>query len=411
MSRSYIEAKTHQSKYWKGKPVMKLSDRATTVREIKKDTDMEKFKRPTETNLPTGYTWGVIDVCDSEKMQVVCDLLNQHYRRGSESEYIVKYDPDRISWEMCHKGYFLTVNDQSGNPVGVIGFTYRTLQLEEQRYSVVEPMYMCCEKKYRGTGIAKVLMDETVRRSTLTGINKGVFCTNVIVSKPIATIRQYSRPLNYKKLREHDFIDIAGVDDDDAHAKTKINLKPNKKYVVAKKTDENVNIVYDLYKKFMSTFNVSAVLTKIEVENYMFDEKYVKTLLVYDEEGDKPVDFITYNFYDIIDTNKTAGEDNVIKVANILMYSSNCVRPDLLMINVLKQISYDKIHIVYLNDMMHSNEAILSNVKNGDEDTDDDERGAAYDMNLIRTRRKTFLNLFNIESGVYKQTMVSWLIF
>jgi hypothetical protein len=311
---------------------------------------------------------------------------------------------------MCHKGYFLIIKNVLHNIVGVIGFTHRTLQLEEDVHIVTEPMYMCCEKKYRGTGIANVLMDEIVRQSLLTGITKGIFCTNRIVSKPIATVRQYSRPLNYKFLREHDFVAVEGIDDDTVHNKTKIHLKPNRRYVIAKKTQENIDIVHRLYERYMTTFNLHVVLTKSDVENYMFDTRYVRTLIVMNE-ANQPVDFVTYNFYDIINTNKKNTTDNIIKVANILMYSSLDVTTEILMTNTLKQISYDKIHIVYINDMMHSNEAILSNVKNADEDTDEEEESATYDMNIIKTGKKIFINLYNIAHEGFKQNMISWLMF
>lgn len=410
MCNTYNQANDQVSKYWKNKPIMKLKDRIINISQICSDSDMEKFKKDTWTNLPNGYQWEKIDICHHDRLTIVCDFLTKHYRRASDSEYIIKYDPDRINWEMCHKGYFLIIKDINNDTVGVIGFTYRTLQLMDEIYSVTEPMYICCEKKYRGTGIAKVLMDETIRQSLMIGINKGIFCNNRIISKPIATIRQYSRPLNYKKLREHDFVEIGGVDDDVVHYKTKINLKPNRRYVVAQKTQQNIDLVYDLYKKYMITFNMYMILTKYEIENYMFDEKHVKTIIVMNEDN-KPVDFITYNFYDIIDTNKKETDDNIIKAANILMYSSHDVTPEILMINVLKQISYDKIHIVYINDIMHSNEAILSNVKNANDDTDDEEESAICDMNIIKTGKKIFINLYNIECSVFKQNMVSWLLF
>jgi hypothetical protein len=132
-----------------------------------------------------------------------------------------------------------------------------------------------------------------------------------------------------------------------------------------------------------------------------------------DDSIKSPVDFVTYNFYDIDNKeNKENKEgDNIIKVANLLMYSSNEVRPDLIFINILKQISFDKIHIVYMMDMMHSNEFILSNVKNADEDTDDDEEHATYDMNILKTGKKLFINLFNWRCETFKQNMISWLTF
>lgn len=416
MSTSYSEAKTKSTKYWKTKPIMKITDRITAVKQICSDSEIEKkYARDEWTKLPENYSWEKIDISDYPNMNKVCKFLSEHYQRGSESDYIIKYTIEQINWEMNHKGYFLIVNDNKNNIVGTIGFTNRTVQLMDNKYTCAEPIYMCCPKKYKGTGISKVLMDEISRQSILVGINKGIFCDNRIVTRPVATIRQYSRPLNYKKLREHDFIEISGVDDDIVHTKTKINIRPNRRYVVAEKTQENIDIVHSLYKQYMETFNLYMILSKTDIENYMFDNRYVKTIIVMsEEEPSKPIDFISYNFYDIVNTtiDTTKSDlDNIIKTANILMYSSNVVRTDILFINILKQISFDKIHVVYINDMMHSNEAILSNIKNADEDTEDEEENAAYDMNIIKTCKKTFISLYNLECESLKQTMVSWLLF
>lgn len=420
MSTSYKEIEKSDTKYWKDKPVMKNTDRIFKTSQVRQNSEMTRICKNEWTKLPQGYTWNKIDVCDSEKMASVCDFLNIHYRRGTDSDYVIKYDSERMMWEMCNRGFYLTVNDSNNCIVGVIGGTYKTLQITDKRYTIVEPVYLCCDKRYKKTGIAKVLMDELTRQSLMIGIDKGLFCNNRIVSRPIGTIRQYSRPLNYKKLREIDYINVSGVDDDAVHRKTRINLKPNKKYVVASNTPENVELVYNLYNQYMTTFSVHAVLTIDEIQNYMFNTQYAKTLLVYDDNN-TPVDFITYNTYDIHDTRNvtnTEKTDNIstaniskIKAANILMYSSNVIGAEILFINVLKQISYDKIHIVYINDMMQSNEAILSNIKNADEDTDEDEENAAYDNNIIKTGKKTFITLYNIQSDVFKQNMISWLCF
>lgn len=411
MSKSYTEASKQKSKYWKNKPVMKIDEKNYSSTQISNSEDLSRFKKDVVTQLPTGYTWDKIDVCDDQGMSDVSAFLSEHYKRGTESVYVIKYDADRLRWEMSNTGYFLTIRNEN-KIVGLIGFTYRTVQIHSDRHTMTEPMYMCCEKKYRNKGIAKVLMDETIRQSLMTGIDKGVFCDNRIVPKPIVTLRQYSRPLNYKKLRENNFVEICGVDDEIVHNRTKINLKPNKKYVVAENTEENINIVHELYCRYMKTFSFHMVLTKKDIENYMFNEKYVKTVLIMsdDESNTKPIDFITYNFYDIINTDNKEG-DNVVKVANLLMYSSNEVRPDLIFINILKQISFDKIQIVYVMDMMHNNEFILSNVKNAEEDTDDDEENATYDMNIVKTGKKLFINLFNWRCGTFKQNMISWLTF
>lgn len=411
MSQTYAEAIKQKPKYWKNKPVMKIDEKNYSSNQISGDEDMSRFKKDEFTQLPVGYTWNKVDIFDDQEIVNVCQFLSEHYKRGTESTYVVNYDAERIRWEMSNTGYFLTIRYED-KIIGLIGFTYRTVQIYSDRHTMTEPMYMCCEKKYRKKGIAKVLMDETIRQSLLTGINKGVFCDNRIIPKPIVTLRQYSRPLNYKKLRENDFVEICGVDDELVHNRTKINLKPNKRYIVADKTEDNIKMVHDLYHQYMKTFSFHMVLTKKDIENYMFNDKYVKTILIMSDDDSikTPVDFITYNFYDIINTEKTEG-DNVIKAANLLMYSSNEIRPDLIFINIIKQISFDKIHIVYVMDMMHNNEFILSNVKNADEDTDDDEENASYDMNIVKTGKKLFINLFNWRCGSFQQNMISWLTF
>lgn len=416
MSKNYAETKTSSTKYWKSKPVMRLDEKIYTSEQIyTSDEIAKKYKKIEPTKLPTGYQWKKIDICDDSNMKDVSTFLSTHYRRGTESMYIVQYDPDRLRWEMNHAGYFLTVVDANNSIVGLIGFTYRTVQIFSDVNTMIEPMYMCCEKKYRKTGIAKVLMDETIRQSIINGIDKGVFCDNRIVPKPIATFRQYSRPINYKKLRENDFVEIGGVDDETVHNKTKINLKPNKRYVFAENNKENIDLVYDLYNRYMNSFSFHMILSKKDIENYLFNEKYAKTYIIMSDseetsEGGRPIDFVTYNYYDIINTeNKTS--DNIIKAANVLMYSSNEARPDVIFINLLKQLSFDKIHIVYVMDMMHSNKIILSNVKNADEDTDDEEENAVYDMNMIKSNKKFFLNLFNWKCNTLTQNMASWLLF
>ena len=195
---------------------------------------------------------------------------------------------------------------------------------------------------------------------------------------------------------------------------------------VAEKTEENIELVYKLYTNYMQTFSFNAILTKKDIEHYMFNDKYVKTILIMDKEDTDdadldvslhnknnktkpPVDFITYNFYDLVNTDKV--ENNIIKVANLFMYSSNEIRADLIFINLLKQLAHDKIQTFFIMDMMESNEAILSSIKNADEDTDDEEENATYDMNIVKTGKKLFINLFNWKCEPFKQNMVSWLTF
>lgn len=409
MSRTYNEAKTYESKYWKKKPVQKLDEKVYVSEQICPKEKLIKKYEKVESLLPIGYAWETIKLSDQEKMEHVSTFLTLHYKRGTESTFVVKYEPEMLRWEMNNNGIFLAVYEEvSKKIVGLIGVTQRTAQLCSDTMTIAEPIYLCCDEKYKKTGIANILMDEATKYSLNNGIDTGMFCTNYIVSKPIATLRQYARTINYKKLKDNDFVDIAGVNDEDVHNKLRINLNPNKRYIYAANNPKNIEIVQRLYTQFMESFNIHIVMNKQEIENYFFNPKYVKTYFALNEKAE-PVDFIAYNFYEIYNTKKQ--NDNIMKMANILMYSSNEIRSDLLFINILKQLAADKVHNVFITDMMHSNEFILSSVKCSDYDTDDEEENAVHDFNISKTGKKHFINLFNWKMEDLSQNMVSWLIF
>ena len=404
MATTYNIAKDQSYNYWNNKPVMRMTDKIYHSKQIK---SLQIIK---DTRLPDGYMWNTVQNTESREMDTVSDFLSRHYNRGCDSKYIVRYDQQRLAWEMGSDSYFFTVSDTENQIVGLVGWTQKTVQLYGDVIKMVEPCYMCSDNKYKGTGIAKVLMDRTIQESLIRGIECGIWCDNRIVPKPIGTLRQYSRPLNYKKLRESNFVEICGIDEEVVHAQSKINLRPTKQYVVAEKNDTNIQTVYDLYTKYMETFNLHLVLSPEDIARYFFDTRYVVTLLVNDE-SENPVDFISYNVYDIESRSAGSVDHHVIRTANILMYSSNAVRVDLLFINAMKQMSMDGVHIVYIVDMMHSNEIILSSVKGADQDTDDEEENATYDLNIVKTGKKSFINLFNWQCDTLKQNMISWLQF
>ena len=128
-----------------------------------------------------------------------------------------------------------------------------------------------------------------------------------------STIRYYSRPLYYKKLVEHDFIGIPQVKKEVAHIKAKIKLRPKKNYVVASKTKANVSDVHRLYAKYMESFCLSMMLSQDEIENYFFNDNYVKTLLVKNDK-DETVDFISYVVYDIHDNISNGDTGDIVSV-------------------------------------------------------------------------------------------------
>ena len=409
-TRTFREASEHDYKFWKTKPVPRLGEKSSVDSCQIRNGDFlrEKLGKAEETRLPSGYTWRIFDI-RTDDISPIVDFLNTNFRKG----FIINITADKIKWETMNRGFFVsTVKDDK--IVGCLGLTERTIQINSDTKTVAEGIYLCTSDELRSTGLSKVIINETIRRGVLANYDVGSFCTDSIVPSPSATIRYYNRPLNYKHLKENEFVGINDVDDDLAHDRIRIKLKAPRTIYLAEKTDANVKLVLKLYTEYMKTFNLHNVLTLEEVENYFFDDRYVRTIF-FEDDNKKVVDFLTYRFYDIHNTNREPEPDkegsNIIKATNIFAYSSNYHRPDILLINTFKIISREGHHLVYIPDMMESNEVILSSVRKCDEDTDDEEENALYDQHIMKSRKKQFINLFNWKLPLLTQEMVSYLIF
>jgi hypothetical protein len=396
MIKTFKNAQNITNKFWNTKPVMKKNTNIFETKII--DTNIEK--KSEQTKLPDGFVWEEISYDNGSS---VCDFINKYYKRGNNSNYVIMYDTERIKWETNNKGYFLVIKNNN-EIIACVCVSFVSVMLNDKTYDMCNPQYLCCADDYKNHGITRVLVDEVAR---LTNNNTGIFLSNTIIAQPISTIRYYTRPLNYKKLRENDFVEIGGMKDDEIHNKLRINLKPNKQYIKIEYNESMLELVYSMYCKYMTSFNVSMVLTKDELKNYLFNTKYVKTFLI--TSNNIPVDFVSYNFYDITNTQKT--ENNIIKACNLLMYSSNVIAPEIMFMNIMKNMNADGHEIVFINDTMNNTDIILSSVKNANEDTEDEEENANYNLNIMKTSKKSFMYLYNLKNPLFKQNMVSWFLF
>jgi len=399
MIKTFKNAQNITNKFWNTKPVMKKNTNIFETKII--DTNIEK--KTEQTKLPDGFVWEEISYDNGSS---VCDFINKYYKRGNNSKYVIMYDTERIKWETNNKGYFLVIKNNN-EIIACVCVSFVSVMLNDKTYDMCNPQYLCCADDWQNHGITRVLVDEVSRLANVNINNTGIFLSNTIIAQPISTIRYYTRPLNYKKLRENDFVEIGGMKDDEIHNKLRINLKPNKQYIKIEYNESMLELVYSMYCKYMTTFNVSMVLTKDELKNYLFNTKYVKTFLI--TSNNIPVDFVSYNFYDITNTQKT--ENNIIKACNLLMYSSNVIAPEIMFMNIMKNMNADGHEIVFINDTMNNTDIILSSVKNANEDTEDEEENANYNLNIMKTSKKSFMYLYNLKNPLFKQNMVSWFLF
>lgn len=389
------------SQYWKSKPVMNKDKNYYSTKLI--NVNLDKDITHDETKLPQGFYWNKVNL-NSQEFSLVSQFLTQHY--NDDEKFYRVYSEDLIRYEMNNTGFFLNVHNKKGIIVGTIGITFRMCEISGETKSIIQSMFLCVHKKCREKGIARVLMDEAIRQSKQYKYNKGVFLNTVNVIKPVARIRYYSRPLDYKHLKNNGFISMSSNDDDQIHMKLKIKLKPNKKYVIAENNEETIDKIYDMYEEYTKSFYLRQKLSKHDIKNYLLNSDFCQTLLVKNTE-DEIIDFISYNTYDVINREN----DDIVKCANVLTYSSNNVRPDLLIINLMKQVSYDKFHVLYLPDTMHTSDVLLTSARYGEEDSDEEDAKASMDLNFIRSKKRYYFNLYNLECQQIKQNNFSWLSF
>jgi hypothetical protein len=309
---------------------------------------------------------------------------------------------------MNNKGYFLSIHDTNNQIVGLVGVTFKICSVYSDDLNIIEPLFLCTSNKYRNSGLTRVLSDKVIyitkTEEEFKDYDCGLFVTNKAVINPSGRIRGYQRILNYKHLVKNNFIMTPDQDIKKTHDRYKIILRPDENYVKAEKTEENIKKVYELYCNHSKAYSLHHKMTLKEIENYLFNQNYVTTILVKNEN--EIVDFISYNYYDI----HNEETDNTIKVANILMYSSNKTRSDILFVNALKHISLDKYHIVNVNNMMSTNEFIYSNIRNSDIDSDNEDIDTVHEYHLTRTSKTRFINFYGWQTEQLKQNQISWLL-
>jgi len=402
MPNRYKDALKHTYKYWVDKPTMGLNKKLYASQSINNDRVRSQYNQNIKISLPNNCVWRITDLHDIDNMDMISKFLSKYYTADLSSKFRTKYDTHYVSWKLGKGGKFICIYYKH-ILVGTIGYNYKIVQVYEKTITMCEPMFLCAHPKFRGKGIAKALMDEVTRQSSISEHYSGIFVTNVLVPTPSVTLRHYIRPINYKKLVKYKFLELNDVDIDLGHEKSRIKLKPNKKYILAKKNTENVKIVHDMYSENMKTFNITNILSLQEIEHYFFDDRYTRTYFIYDK-NDQPVDYVTYHFYDIIDT-----DGNEIKSSTIISYSSNQTRSDLIIINIMKQLSKDGIDVIYLTDMGNNCDVVLSDPRCIDYDSDSENLTQVCDLNFLKTGKKSFINLYNWQCERLKQNMVNWL--
>jgi len=233
-----------------------------------------------------------------------------------------------------------------------------------------------------------VLIDEMTRRLNKIGVSVGIFTTGRQIPSPTTTIRYFHRPLNYEKLTNLGFIKLKDLDSTTGQ-KFFDPIQTNDKIRAVK--IEDYEIIYELYIKEMTNYNIYIKYTLEEFISFFFNNEYMKTYVLMNKE-DIICDFFSFYLlpYLVKDTNET------IEVGYLYTNTSNNHDIDEMLDNFIYQ-GYDmKLDLLNIMDIMQIRRALLINEKK-DIDSDDENIKKPFQHKFIKGTGKLYLNFFNWE--------------
>ena len=378
--KSINEAKRHVYSWWKGKPVHNLDEVVARSEKIESNLARRAPHVVSEEpmKIPGAMEWLIVDLGNDVEMEKIASFLRTYY--GTEKiklECTIEF----MRWTLGRQGVLIALVTNVGKTIcGVVGATIMNMMMYDKKERFGQPLFLCAHPIYRKKKLAGVLIDEMTRRLNLMGVSQGLFATKLCVPTPIAHIRIYYRPLNYKRL-----IDLKYLSSDSDKSEYFGIEIDSTKYVPMK--EENVGRVLELYGKWMDRFNVYNRYDEGEFRDLLLGP-IVRSYVLEDLNG-KIVDFLSFYECNFVFDGK------VVKVAHMFLYSANGIMAGDVIDNVVKLAKGLGFDLLLVPDVMTLGDALLTKEKAVDEDSEVEEYERMYEHQCTKTTDRMFVNLFN----------------
>ena len=392
--------------FWSKKPVTQINKIVSTTSKI---CDLDKISLyNSETPISISQLeWESIDLEDFCKLSQVCDFLNLHYDKDQSSTFSYFFTPDILKF-FIQNGECLVLQFED-NILGTISYTKQNLVINNKNEDFINVNFLCIHPKYRNQGTQKMvhlLIDEVTRKCVNNKYNSGIFTTNKKVARPISAIRYYNRPLNYNKLHKHNFISIdSDNNSNNLHKRFLENVDPPDHYINVTSEDiKNNNYmeeIHKLYNEYMSRYNLYVNYSKEELEKILFNDNV--DVYILKNKNNKIVDFLSYFNY----TKAIKDSDEQINISHLYLYT--CLTEDiqLLISNFIRTVSKNNnTDLITITDNMQNSEALLSELKHFDIDSDNDDYEKVYDYKFGKSPIKSYINLFNWQCPQMKPNQI-----
>ena len=158
-------------------------------------------------NMPPGFEWSVLDICDEEQRLELYTLLANNYVEDDDCLFRFDYSQEFLQWALTPPGYrndfLLGVRaTKTKKLVAFISAIPANVHVYDRKpdLKVVEINFLCVHKKLRAKRLAPVLIKEITRRVNKTGVFQAVYTAGVVLPVPVSSARYHHRSLNPKKL-------------------------------------------------------------------------------------------------------------------------------------------------------------------------------------------------------------------
>ncbi|CAI4625637.1 AAC_HP2_G0036630.mRNA.1.CDS.1 [Saccharomyces cerevisiae] len=294
-------------KFWRTQPVKDFDEK------VVEEGPIDKPKTPEDISdkplpLLSSFEWCSIDVDNKKQLEDVFVLLNENYVEDHDAGFRFNYTKEFFNWALKSPGWkkdwHIGVRvKETQKLVAFISAIPVTLGVRGKQVPSVEINFLCVHKQLRSKRLTPVLIKEITRRVNKCDIWHALYTAGIVLPAPVSTCRYTHRPLNWKKLYEVDFTGLPdGHTEEDMIAENALPAK-TKTAGLRKLKKEDIDQVFELFKRYQSRFELIQIFTKEEFEhNFIGEEslpldKQVIFSYVVEQPDGKITDF--FSFYSL----------------------------------------------------------------------------------------------------------------
>eukprot|EP01064_Diplonema_japonicum_P039003 TRINITY_DN9665_c0_g1_i1.p1 TRINITY_DN9665_c0_g1~~TRINITY_DN9665_c0_g1_i1.p1 ORF type:complete len:484 (+),score=158.08 TRINITY_DN9665_c0_g1_i1:63-1454(+) len=295
--------KTH--KFWDKQPVMQLSKpfEIGDAEEAceKKSTD-EVRKEPLD--LPDGLEWWCPDVTKDDEMNLIYELLRDHYVEDDDAMFRFNYTHEFLRWALLPPNHFkdwhVAIRSKTDSSlVGFISGIPVNIDARGNTIRMCEINFLCVNKQTRAKGLAPLLISEVTRRVNLKGIWQAIYTAGIVITSTIAQCQYWHRSLNPQKLIQIGFSRVPQAFEKFAKPMDQVKKfysLPEKPKIpkIRKMEKKDCKQVRALLEQYLSKFGVHQAWSNDEVQHWLLPrDGVVDSFVVVSDEG-KVTDFCSF---------------------------------------------------------------------------------------------------------------------